>query len=189
MNKEIERQFALDRELVAGDVWEALEQTGQKIVAKYVEDQYTSYLYSSYPQVRIRKTTQGRKTTYALTIKGDYETPTTRTEVETKLTEEQYNALLYTTTQHEPIHKKCIVVEVGGRHINISTVDPGSETSFTFAEVEFPTEQEAASFEWPFPSLRAIEVTGGKNGVNPGKSMSMPEYWERTRIMKDRADG
>ncbi|MCM1233548.1 MAG: hypothetical protein NC489_25820 [Ruminococcus flavefaciens] len=194
MSKEIERQFAMERDLVFSDMENALntiaEKSGKscKITAKYTEDQYTSYLYTDPVQIRVRKVCTGKKTRYETTVKGGYETKTTRTEVNVRINEEQYNAILSLIGDHKPIHKACTVVKYDGYEINISTVDPGEDTSFTFAEVEFASEEEAAAFVWPFTDIEVTEVTGGVNSGAPvGKSMSMPDYWVKTRLGKSDA--
>lgn len=193
MAKEIERQFALDGEPTSEQIITELmrlnNETGftGEITMKYTEDQYTSYLYTGPVQVRVRKIVRGnRKPIYRLTIKGGYEKRTTRTEVETNITEEQYEEILSIIGNDvEPIRKRCVILRVGkkGRDINISTVDPGKDTSFTFAEVEFDSEKEAEEFEWPLKGIKAYDVTG-RTGVNPGKSMSMTEYWEKVHLSK-----
>lgn len=191
MAKEIERQFALDREPTSGDLINELERLNKdkgpaKITMKYAEDQYTSYLYTGPIQVRVRKIVRGdRAPMYRLTIKGGYEKRTTRTEVETWITKAQYEDIMALIGNVEPIHKKCLIIRIDkSLDINVSTVDPGKDTSFTFAEVEFDSEEKAEKFEWPFKGIKAYDVTGRTNNSEIGKSMSMPEYWEKVHLQK-----
>ncbi|MCM1295182.1 MAG: hypothetical protein NC311_06545 [Muribaculaceae bacterium] len=184
MSKEIERQFVTEREPNLGDLCDALDARGDKGYMLYTEDQFTAYLYTEPAQVRIRKADGLDTTKCYLTVKGTYMNLTTRTEVEMEITEEQYEEILALIGKN-PVHKKCVVMEIGDRKFNFSTVDPGMDTSFTFAEVEFPSEEAAAAFTWPFPNLKYTEVTGGMNTDTPvWKSMSMPLYWATTRLNK-----
>lgn len=178
--KEIERQFALERDISPTDI-EELVNAGHNLSARrFDEEQYSSYLYTEPVQVRIRKVCKDGHNYHYLTIKGQYEKLTTRTEIEVPITKEYYDAIS-SLIGKEPIRKVCMVINVDGTDIVVSTVDPFTPTSFVFAEAEFSSEEEAAKFEWPFPNVGAVEVTG-RQCVNPGKSMSMTDYWSRYRL-------
>lgn len=179
MAKEIEKQFALGREIGPEDILEVFEERGEKCTMEYVEDQYTSYLCTGPNEVRIRSIHTGKKVEYYLTIKSPYETLVSRTEVEMPITEEQYREI-NSIIKRTPIHKKCIQINIGDLSMLMSVVDPGTNTSFVFAEIEFDSVGEALRFEWPFKTVEATDVSG-KTDLKPGKSMSMPEYWERYR--------
>lgn len=68
-----------------------------------------------------------------------------------------------------------------GHHLEVNAVDEGAPTAFYYAEIEFPTEEEAKAFEPQMAGLGYFlqnEVTG-----TPG--MSMGGYWSKVRLGMD----
>ena len=128
------------------------------------------------PTVRIRSKETAERIDYKLCFKG--EGTLAREEIELPLTAEVFGRLT------ELLKGALIVKEYrtytlpGGLTLEASLVDPGAETAFLYAEVEFPTIEEALAFEPP--SYLGQDVT-----ERPGYGMS--QYWERTRLSKDRA--
>ena len=108
-------------------------------------DQYQGYLAVD-PEVRIRRSvyrSEGRET-YVLCIKsiGDL----VRHEVETDITREQFEELA-SMLDYPLIHKEQRVYRLPeGLLLECSIVDEGA---FSYAEVEFPTEEAAAAWEKP----------------------------------------
>ena len=131
------------------------------------------------PTVRIRREAlEGGPTALVLCFKGAPDpTGLSRPEVETEISPElfaQLEALI-----GKPLIRKerrsYLLPE--GLVLEVNEVDPGQPGGFFYAEVEFPTEQEARAWAPGSCGLGrylALEVTG-----QPGASMG--EYWEKTR--------
>ena len=73
----------------------------------------------------------------------------------------------------DPIVKEYSNYDFEGRVLEYSAVDPGRESGFTYAEVEFPTLEEAEAF-------RAPAWFGRETTHEPGARMK--EYWRQTRL-------
>ena len=131
------------------------------------------------PTVRIRREAlEGGPTALVLCFKGAPDpTGLSRPEVETEISPElfaQLEALI-----GKPLIRKerrsYLLPE--GLVLEVNEVDPGQPGGFFYAEVEFPTEQAARTWDPGSCGLGrylALEVTG-----QPGASMG--EYWEKTR--------
>ncbi|MFV0353476.1 MAG: hypothetical protein ACK5JF_14415 [Oscillospiraceae bacterium] len=110
---------------------------------EHMEQGYISFS----PAVRIRKTVTEEKTNYMLTIKG--KGTLSRTEVETPITQEQYEALVPLLAA-PPATKKLRRYQLPqGLELECSLVDEGEASAFYYAEIEFATEQQANAFVAP----------------------------------------
>ncbi len=133
-----------------------------KLVHESEEHMEQGYL-SFAPAVRIRKTEQEGKIEYWLTVKGG--DGLCRTEVELPLQAAQYHALQKLLVA--PMAKKRLrrYLLPGGEELECSAVDEGETTAFYYAEVEFPTKEEAERFVPPF-------FLGKELTHEPGQSMA-----------------
>ena len=122
------------------------------------------------PTVRIRSRETDGVISYKLCIKG--KGTLVREEVELSLDEDRFTRLK-NLLHGEMIRKDYRIYQLpDGRKLECSLVDGGTENAFLYAEVEFPTVEEANAFVPPaFLGEDVTEV--------PGSSMSA--YWERTR--------
>lgn len=103
-----------------------------------------------------------------------------REEAEIKLTDKQIVKLLSHVEGGPPIIKKFFIAEIPDHPdlvLHFSEVDHDRSTSFFYAEVEFPSEEEAAAFQLP-PSLAEYVI----REVTNEKSWQMKNYWRRTRM-------
>ena len=125
---------------------------------------------STTPCVRIRSKKTEDAVDYKLCIKG--QGTLVREEVELSLDEDRFTRLK-NLLHGEMIRKDYRIYQLpDGRKLECSLVDGGTENAFLYAEVEFPTVEEANAFVPPaFLGEDVTEV--------PGSSMS--SYWERTR--------
>lgn len=106
---------------------------------------------------------------YFLTLKGNGDL--SRKEIETHISEEFFNAVVEFI--HKPlIHKSYTEYNVDGHTLECSVVDEGTANTFIYGEVEFASEEEAKSYQWPFEE--AVDVTYDK-------SFKMKNFWQRTR--------
>lgn len=153
---EIERKFKLD----------AFPEHLPLLHASQVEQGYLS----TTPCVRIRSKKTEDAVDYKLCIKG--QGTLVREEVELSLDEDRFTRLK-SLLHGEMIRKDYRIYQLpDGRKLECSLVDGGTENAFLYAEVEFPTVEEANAFVPPaFLGKDVTEV--------PGSSMS--SYWERTR--------
>lgn len=153
---EIERKFKLD----------AFPEHLPLLHASQVEQGYLS----TTPCVRIRSKKTEDAVDYKLCIKG--QGTLVREEVELSLDEDRFTRLK-NLLHGEMIRKDYRIYQLpDGRKLECSLVDGGTENAFLYAEVEFPTVEEANAFVPPaFLGEDVTEV--------PGSSMS--SYWERTR--------
>ena len=128
------------------------------------------------PTVRIRREAlEGGATRLVLCIKGAG--GLSRREVEMELTPVQFGEL-------EEMVGKPLIPKTQWRYplpgdltLEVNQVDKGRPTAFWYAEVEFPTEEAALSWDPAAAGLGEYlshEVTGQKG-------QSMGEYWETTR--------
>lgn len=153
---EIERKFKLD----------AFPEHLPLLHASQVEQGYLS----TTPCVRIRSKKTEDAVDYKLCIKG--QGTLVREEVELSLDEDRFTRLK-SLLHGEMIRKDYRIYQLpDGRKLECSLVDGGTENAFLYAEVEFPTVEEANAFVPPaFLGEDVTEI--------PGSSMSA--YWERTR--------
>ena len=123
------------------------------------------------PEVRIRKyedLRDGAPDRYDLTIKS--EGTLAREEIIKELTVEEYGILQSMTGGKPPIIKEHRTYAYEGYTLEYSVVDGGA---FTYAEVEFPSVEEARAF---VPPEWFGEETTEQRGVR------MRDYWRATRL-------
>lgn len=129
-------------------------------------DVYQGYLCTAPVELRIRKR-QDRKTgqvRYQLCVKSIGKL--SRHEVETELSQEQFDELASMLDQ-PLIHKEFHAYRLADGHIlECSIVDEGV---FSYAEVEFATEEEALRWE-------PLDCLGKETTYEPG--VSMRDYWK-----------
>lgn len=133
-----------------------------------------SYLSIS-PEVRLRKRAEtGNAPLFFLDVKssGTME----RNEITIPISEKEVHSYALLLEGKPVIKKKWHLFDVGnGQTLEVTIVDPGTETEFIYVEVEFRTRREAENFVLPIPD--AIEVTDDQN-------YKMKNYWKSTRIEK-----
>ena len=131
-----------------------------------------SYL-SLKPEVRVRRyedLTKPGEYSYDLTIKS--EGTLAREEIIKDLTEEEYR-ILAGMLDCPPIVKDYTNYQLGDYVLEFSVVDPGYSEGFSYAEVEFPTVEEAEAFQAPDWFGREMTYE------TPYK---MKNYWRDTRM-------
>lgn len=125
------------------------------------------------PEVRVRmkRYADGRET-FKLTLKGDGNI--SREEVDFDITEDDFDTILAIgkVKRCQLIHKDYVSYEYGQYKFETSTVDAGSVSEFSYAEVEFETEEGANNFV--VPSWVGLEVTYDEK-------YKMKNYWKLTR--------
>lgn len=131
------------------------------------------------PTVRIRREAlEGGNTELVLCFKG---APTadglSRQEIETKIEPELFAQLEELIGKPLIKKRRRTYLLPDGKHLEVNSVDEDLPTAFSYAEIEFSTEQEAR--EW-LPASAGMEVylkdeCTGKPGA------SMGEYWIQTR--------
>lgn len=103
-----------------------------------------------------------------------------RDEAEIDLTEQQA-AKLISYVQHPFIVKVFDIYEIHwGSDVlkfEVSEVDPGTEDSFTYSEIEFEDKSDAKMYRFP-DYLRPYLI----REVTDEKSWAMKNYWRRTRL-------
>ena len=155
---EIERKFLMDGFPVGLELLNEVD----------IEQGYVSFG----PEVRIRKAVdkQTRKEEFRLTIKGDGDL--SREEIETEITSDFY----YDTVEFlrvQMVKKDYKKYQLGPWKLEVALVDKGTDWEFYYAEIEFPTEQEAKDFV--VPSYFGREITFEDD-------YKMKNYWKRTRL-------
>lgn len=122
------------------------------------------------PVVRIRKKEYEGLTTYRLCFKG--KGTLVRREIEMDLTEEKFDAL--SELLDAPLIRKDFRVYKlsDGERLECSLVDKDLPTAFYYAEVEFPSVEEANSFIPP-------AFLGAEKTEDPAFTMS--RYWEKRK--------
>ena len=131
-----------------------------------------SYL-SLTPELRIRKYEDLMReggVSYDLTIKS--EGTMVREEITKELTEAEYRSLSGMLDGRAPIVKERFTYAFRGYVLEFSVVDAGLDSGFTYAEVEFPSVEEASAFA---PPEWFGEETTEQEGVR------MKAYWQQTR--------
>ena len=128
------------------------------------------------PTVRIRSEESGGDTEYILCFKGKASPDgLAREEIEAPIAPELF-ARLEAFLQRPLIEKqqRCYSLP-GGLVLEVNQVDAGQPGEFFYAEVEFPTQEEARAWHpGPLAAYLDREVTG-----TPGQSMAA--YWCQTR--------
>ena len=155
---EIERKFLMDG-----------FPTGLELLTEvYIEQGYVSFA----PEVRIRKAVvrETGKEEYYLTIKGDGDLA--RREIETEISREFYDDTV-NFLGNNVVKKDYKKYRLGQWELEVSLVDAGTEWEFYYAEIEFPTEDEANAFE--IPEFFGIEITYDNY-------YKMKNFWKRTRM-------
>ena len=122
------------------------------------------------PVVRIRKKVSKEKTSYVLCFKGKGRL--CRKEIELDLPKETFDEL-EELLEIPMIRKEYRVYALGdGRRLECSWVDRGEPTAFLYAEVEFPSVEEALAFQPP---------EWLSNEVTEDSYYSMSQYWMRKK--------
>ena len=154
---EIERKFLMDG-----------FPTGLELLSEVeIEQGYISFD----PEVRIRKARDLHtgKEEYRITMKGDGDLA--REEVETDISGQfYYDAAKFLNGR--VIQKDYKKYKFGPWKLEVALVDPGTDWEFYYAEIEFPTEQEAKDFVVPGYFGREITFQ---------EEYKMKNYWKRTR--------
>lgn len=155
-NVEIERKFLI----------EYFPETLPLVKEFQVEQGYLSIN----PEVRIRKKWNKYATLCFITIKSDGDL--VRKEVECPIPESKYEALK--EMLGKPIITKDYRVYQLMDHVELecSLVDKGLDTEFMYAEIEFPSIQQAKSFIMPPWFIKDI---------TNDSSYKMKNYWKSTR--------
>ena len=156
---EIERKFLLER----------FPEHLPLLESAQVEQGYLSLK----PEVRIRSKTWGENQAFWLCIKG--EGTLVREEVELPLKEEEFLRLKQLLPR-PMLHKDYRVYQWEGHRLECSWVDREKEHGFLYAEVEFPTVEEAKAFN--LPDFLGREVT--QEG-----SYRMKSYWEHGKVIPE----
>ena len=127
---------------------------------------------SIHPEVRIHKAVDktSARTDYRLTLKGDGDL--TRTEIKTDVSESFYKDALGMLGV-QPIAKDYKAYRLGERILEVCRVDAGTQNEFYYAEIEFPTEDDAENFIPP--QFLGREITYNDE-------YKMKNYWKRTRL-------
>lgn len=124
------------------------------------------------PVVRIRKKSAKGCNGYVLCFKGKGRL--CRKEIELGLSEETFNELAELLGMPMVRKEYRVYALEDGRRLECSWVDRGEPTAFLYAEVEFPTVEEALAFQPP--AFLSHEVT-------EDSSYSMSCYWQRKKEM------
>lgn len=141
----------------------------------YKYDVNQAYLCADTPEVRIRSKVSlfaplqdGKDPNYQLTIKG--EGTLSREEVNISIPKDKYD-ILRSLIPYRPIHKTYYIFPLDNNlELEVNIVDQ----DWIYAEVEFPDEESAQAFEFPFPECKPKEVT-------EETKYKMKNYWKRTR--------
>ena len=154
---EIERKFLMDG-----------FPTGLELISEVdIEQGYLSFE----PELRIRKAVD--KSTgieeFWMTIKGEGDL--SRKETETAISSDCSRDTVE-FLNGKVLRKDYKKYQFGPWELEVSLVDSGTEWEFYYAEIEFPTEQDAKAFE--VPAYFGEEITYNKE-------YKMKNYWKRTR--------
>lgn len=155
---EIERKFLIDGFPIGLDI----------ISEVRIEQGYVSLD----PEVRLRKATDIHtgEEEFRITIKGDGDL--VRNEIETEIDCNFY----YDTMDFlgvRMIKKDYKKYKLGRWNLEVAHVDQGTDWEFFYAEIEFPTEQDAKDFI--VPNFLGREITFNED-------YKMKNYWKRTRL-------
>ncbi|MBR4026211.1 MAG: adenylate cyclase [Lachnospiraceae bacterium] len=133
----------------------------------YIEQGYLSIE----PEVRIHKAIdkQSGKQDFRLTVRGNG--TLTRTEIKTDVEEAFYKEAVELLGL-PMIKKEYKSYTYEGYVLEVCYVDAGMESAFFYGEIEFPSEEEANTFQKPY--FLGKEVTMEDD-------YKMKNYWKRTR--------
>ena len=154
---EIERKFLMDG-----------FPTGLELISEVdIEQGYLSFD----PELRIRKAVDKSSgiEEFWMTIKGEGDL--SRRETETAISTDFYHETVE-FLNGKVVHKDYKKYQLGPWELEVSLVDAGTKWEFYYAEIEFPTEQEAKDFV--VPDYFGEEITYNKE-------YKMKNYWKRTR--------
>jgi CYTH domain-containing protein len=128
------------------------------------------------PEVRVREKIDcatGLRD-YKITVKGNG--TLSRFEEETLVTDKFYQGVK-NFIDKIPIEKDYYKYFLSDNHtLEVSIVD---DEAFIYGEVEFTSEEDAMSFEWPWPDILIKEITNDYD-------YKMKNYWARTRLGEDK---
>lgn len=150
-----------------------LLKTIPSMVLEGIRSEVVTYYLSVDPEVRIRKRKLEGSNEYEyflLDIKSDG--TISRDEVTIKLNEAQFDQLAKMVGKDAIIKDYYLLDIQNGYKLELTVVDPGSDTEFIYCEVEFEEEEDAARFLLPF---EGEEVTSNSY-------WKMKNYWKRTRL-------
>lgn len=155
---EIERKFLMDGFPIGLDLISEVD----------IEQGYVSID----PEVRIRKAVDKHTgcEEFRITIKGDGDL--VRNELETNISSDFYYDVI-DFLDVNMIRKDYKKYKLGCWKFEVACVDPGTDRSFFYGEIEFPTEQDAKDFV--VPSYFGREITFNDD-------YKMKNYWKRTRM-------
>ena len=155
---EIERKFLVD------GFPEGLEVLSEV----YIEQGYVSFD----PEVRIRKAVVLNTDIeeYYLTIKGDGDLA--RQEIETEISRAFYEDTA-SFLGVNVVRKDYKKYKLGQLELEVSLVDAGTDWAFYYAEIEFPSIEEANAFA--LPEYLGKEITYDED-------YKMKNFWKRTRL-------
>jgi CYTH domain-containing protein len=120
--------------------------------------------------VRIRKLESEFSTSCFMDVKG--KGGLVREEVTKKISLSEYDRIRK-IVEKNPITKEYYRFDIGLNNVlEVSVVDPGTEKSFIYAEIEFDNQKMAEKYNLPIPG--AIDVT-----CDP--EFKMKNYWSKTR--------
>lgn len=135
-----------------------------------VEQGYLSIV----PEVRIHKAVEKDtgKTDFRLTVKGDGDL--VRTELKTDVSEAFFEESVKLLGKNM-IKKTFKAYKFGNWILEVSHVDAGTVNEFFYAEIEFPTEEDA----------QALEISEYlKTEITSDETYKMKNYWKRTRLQE-----
>lgn len=134
------------------------------------------------PTVRIREEAlQGGDARYVLCFKSG--SGLSREELETEITPELFRDIEQRIIQKPLIPKERRDYPLpDGLTLEVNRVDQGQPTEFWYAEVEFPTEEAARSWD---PASCGLE-TYLTNDVTEVPGQTMGAYWRMTRLAEKR---
>ena len=129
------------------------------------------------PTVRIREeATVGGKTEYILCFKSAG--TLSRKEIEFPIDKDKFDQLedLISLPMIPKTRRTYLLPD--GLHLEVSLVDRGMPTEFMYAEVEYPTVEEALA--WDPASAGLSDYLDDEVTSQPGQSMGA--YWQKTRM-------
>ena len=133
----------------------------------YIEQGYLGFD----PELRVRKAVvrESGKEEYYLTLKSEGDL--TRHEVETEIPAGFYQDVA-SYLGEQMLRKEYKAYRLGAWELEVSHVDAGKAWEFYYAEIEFPTEEEALAFVPPACLGREITYES---------DYKMKNFWKRTR--------
>ena len=128
------------------------------------------------PTVRIRREAEGDAVRHVLCFKGQADAlGLAREEIEADISPDLFNRLAQFIGKPLIRKEQRRYALEGGRTLEVNRVDAGQPHEFFYAEVEFPSREEALAWTpGPWADYLNQEVTG-----LPGQSMA--DYWQATR--------